>query len=122
MLMDSGMRSISNYDSMPYTIVTSLEMSDEPIILPPQPSRLRGLLLTPHTRGYAESSCNCSQYRRQRLKNEFPSVLVHKRPTIPPRGNLFIVLEPITAEGIAGFNVNNEVYKIFPKDSLKILF
>ena len=28
--MDSGMRSISNYDSMPYTIVTSLEMSDEP--------------------------------------------------------------------------------------------
>ena len=27
--MDSGMRSISNYDSMPYTIVTSLEMSDE---------------------------------------------------------------------------------------------
>ena len=28
--MDSGMRSISNYDSMPYTIVTSLEMPDEP--------------------------------------------------------------------------------------------
>ena len=33
MLMDSGMRSISNYDSMPYTIVTSLEMSDEPQFL-----------------------------------------------------------------------------------------
>ena len=32
--MDSGMRSISNYDSMPYTIVTSLEMSDEPKISP----------------------------------------------------------------------------------------
>jgi len=31
--MDSGMRSISNYDSMPYTIVTSLEMSDESKII-----------------------------------------------------------------------------------------
>ena len=48
-----------------------------------------------HTALHTERSRNSGQYRRQRLKNEFPSFLFHKPPSISPEGESFyIALEP----------------------------
>jgi len=69
-----------------------------------------------HTALHTERSRNSGQYRRQRLKNEFPSFLFHKAPLHLPRGGEFLYsLRAITAEGIAGLSVNNELLSPFRK-------
>ena len=69
-----------------------------------------------HTALHTERSRNSGQYRRQRLKNELPSFLFHKAPLHLPRGGEFLYsIRAITAEGIAGLTVNNELLSPFRK-------